>query len=217
MVVDFACFASGLGPQSTSPLHGASRCLRVRVSPGIALSDTQVQSDTRLQAGGCCMSTVLYGRFTTAAEIHPAVQPAADGDETAAQKAAALGQRIAALVPSEVLVVYGAVLASAVNKADDGSTTVTNPDLLKWSIPVLAIVSLILYAIARTGSWGRKDAGRIIIPPLAFIAWTLLTTTSGLPLFKAFSWISEGVEFLVGGVIAILLLSLAVRLTPTRP
>jgi hypothetical protein len=161
------------------------------------------------------MSTILYARATGAAEVR-LTNAAVGASETPSEKLSALAQRIAALVPAEVLVIYGAILAAAVTQGDDGTTTINNPGLLKWSIPVLALTSLSVYSIAKPSPWHGADVGRMFVPPLAFVTWTLLTGSTALSLWRWFSWLHGGAEWLAGGVVALLILTLATRLTPTQ-
>lgn len=161
------------------------------------------------------MSTIMYARLTREAENHDELRPT-DAGGTPAQRAAAFGERVAALVPSEVLLIYGFVLAVAVSKADDGSTTIKNSTLLKWSLPGLAALAILLFIIAKTGQWKPADWVRMLIPGVSFVAWTLLTTTSGLSLFSSFEWVANGVEFIVGAGLGAIMLALAVRYTPTN-
>src|SRR5881628_3249480 len=75
--------------------------------------------DADLCLGGRCseMSTFYYARTTRDAERRPALKLTADGDaDTPEQQVSALAQRLAALVPAEVLVAYGIGLALAVTK-----------------------------------------------------------------------------------------------------
>jgi hypothetical protein len=123
---------------------------------------------------------------------------------------------VAALVPSEVLLIWGIVLALAVEKEKDGSITVKDPQLLRWSVVVLAITSVVIYVFSKVFSvWNGRDYGRMIIPPFAFIAWTLLTGSTALSLWKWLEKVSGGWAWLIGGVIGGLMLALSSGLTPT--
>jgi hypothetical protein len=164
------------------------------------------------------MSAFVYGRATReieTAQVLAVTDPKAGG--AAAQKAAALAQRIAALVPADVLLVYGIILASATQTGDDGSTTVTKPSLLKWSVPVLMGLAVVLFLIGKLPAWTKGDFLRMLIPPFAFVTWTLLSGTNGVVLWKRFSGLTDGWEFLVAGPLAIVLLAVSVRLSPAPP
>jgi hypothetical protein len=137
------------------------------------------------------------------------------GAETPEQQASSLAQRLAGLVPSEVLIAYGIGLALAVTRNADGSTTVTRPGMLKWSIPILAALSLFGFLVTKT-HLTRVDAIRMLIPPLAFVAWTLLTGSSALSLWKRFDWVA-GIELYVGAVVGVVALFLSIRFTVKNP
>jgi hypothetical protein len=157
------------------------------------------------------MSTLVYGRLTRTATTTPQFR-AADGQmETPDQKLATIAQALAALVPAEVLAVHAGILAYATVVATDGTTTVTKPDVLKATLPVLLGVTVLLYLIARLPSWRRADWLRVLIPPGAFFAWTLLTGTSA-----ASPWFTydRGYLLLAGGAIGTVVIGLALRLTP---
>jgi hypothetical protein len=160
------------------------------------------------------VSTILYARLTGKVESSAALLAATAGDQTSAQQVAALAQRVAALVPSEALLLYGIALASATQKAEDGSITISDPQLLKWAVPILALACVAMYALAKSTKWLPVDFLRLIIPPGAFVAWTLFESTSGLTLWSWFSGLGTGWSFLVGGLIGMLLLALSGRLTP---
>jgi hypothetical protein len=162
------------------------------------------------------VSTIAYARVTRKAETHPLLAAATDDGDTPEQKASELAQRVAALVPSEVLLIWGIVLALAVDKGDDGSITIKDPQLLKWSLVVLGLTSLVIYVLSKAFSgWTNKDYGRMIVPPFAFIAWTLLTGSTALTLWKWFEKVTGGWAWLIGGVIGAIMLALSSGLTPT--
>jgi hypothetical protein len=163
------------------------------------------------------MSTYLYGRMTrTATETQEWRLTAAGDADTPVQKAAALAQKLAALVPAEVLIIHAAVLAGATKLEENGSTTVTKPEVLKWSLPILAAVCAGLYIIGRLPTWEKPwDFVRMMIGPTAFFAWTLLTGTSAATPW--FSGIDNLWLILIGGAIGVLLLGVADRLLPKQP
>ncbi|MBA4166407.1 MAG: hypothetical protein H0X41_02485 [Chitinophagaceae bacterium] len=83
----------------------------------------------------------------------------------------------AALVPAEVLTLH-ALFITQTTTAKDGTTTI---DLsyfvtLQWSFAGLILLSMLLYVWPRLtgGSWDRLDFVRMLIPPLAFVGWTML-------------------------------------------
>ncbi len=159
------------------------------------------------------MSSILYGRLTKTVESTPALQ-LTEAEPTPAERLAAFAQKVAALVPAEVLTVHAIVLAYATSSDDDGSTIVEKPDLLKATFVVLLITAAILYAIGRYGppAWKPVDWLRMILPAIAFAAWTMLTGTSAAtPWFED---IDRGWLLLAGGVAAALALAIADRVVP---
>jgi hypothetical protein len=59
------------------------------------------------------MSAFLYGRWTRSSQTEPSFAPAADTGKTPVQQAADFATKLAAVIPADVLTVYGFVLASA--------------------------------------------------------------------------------------------------------
>lgn len=164
------------------------------------------------------MSTILYARTTRRAEKNPLLAGLADGDgETGEQKASELAQKVAALVPAEVLLIWGAVLAEGVDADVDGNTTIVNGMLMKWSLVGGAGLAFLLYVIPKLiGGWDRKDWGRMIVPPFAFLAWTLLTGSTAHTLWGSpWDGIHDGWEWAIGGAIGALMIALSGALTPT--
>ena len=90
---------------------------------------------------------------------------------------------LAALIPGEVLALHAAILQFTMEeKIVDGQSTMVISELptLKWSFFGLIVVSIILYLVARkpkepgTHKLEWSDILRAAIPPLAFVAWTML-------------------------------------------
>jgi hypothetical protein len=94
---------------------------------------------------------------------------------------------LAALVPAEVLIGHGVILASAtqLTVAPDGksSTAITDPAALRvafWGLAVIAIFAYLSGRIVAARStqkaikWDRWDVVRALIPALAFVGWTML-------------------------------------------
>lgn len=94
---------------------------------------------------------------------------------------------LAVLVPAEVLVAHGAILATAtkLTTSPEGkaTTAITDPRALQvafWGLAVLASFVYIGGRIAGASSknqkvkWDRWDIARALIPALAFVGWTIL-------------------------------------------
>jgi hypothetical protein len=163
------------------------------------------------------VSAYLYGRWTRSSTIEPSFAPDPKTGRTPVQQAADFAVKLAAVVPADVLVVYGFVLASATESDDQGTTTVTNPTLLKWSLPVLAITASALFLLGKAPKLAKADWLRMLVPPAAFFAWTLITGSNPAALWSTLPAITGGWEFLLGGVIGLLALGVAAALTPPPP
>lgn len=141
------------------------------------------------------MSTLLYAALceqrerapanTSKGQADPAVV-AADATSEEKQVAAAAGKpgvssfvdAMAALVPAEVLLAHGILieLGTRTQEAPGGEsvTTITEPGALKTLFIALLVTSLALYVIGHMRSWQGVDFLRMLFPPLAFAAWTML-------------------------------------------
>jgi len=84
----------------------------------------------------------------------------------------------AALVPAEVLAIH-ALIFSVTTKVENNVTIITAPGTLKAAFFGLIALSIFLYLLARlcqnkAGKWEGLDYLRMLIPPAAFIGWTML-------------------------------------------
>jgi hypothetical protein len=95
--------------------------------------------------------------------------------------------------------------------------SVDDPNKLKWTVPVIFVFAAFMYVAGRRGL-KLKDRGeyvRLIIPGLAFVAWTLVTGAPGLTLWGWFDWV-RGMEAYVGVLVGGVALGLA-TLLPNPP
>jgi len=92
---------------------------------------------------------------------------------------------LAALVPAEVLTLHALILTvttttaaqvttAAATASPVAVTTISDPTTLKWAFAGLIVLSIILYVVPRFKNWELLDYVRAAIPPLAFVAWTML-------------------------------------------
>jgi hypothetical protein len=81
----------------------------------------------------------------------------------------------AALVPAEVLVAHASFLTFTTQTANE-VVTITKPQALTIAFYALIVVSAGLYIAGRlkAAKWDNWDYARMLIPPLAFVGWTML-------------------------------------------
>jgi hypothetical protein len=82
---------------------------------------------------------------------------------------------LAALVPAEVLTLHALIL-SVTTRIQDNVTTITEATTLQFAFYGLLVVSAGLYVVVRVMAkkWDPLDWLRMLIPPLAFVGWTML-------------------------------------------
>lgn len=118
------------------------------------------------------MSTLAYAAFTTRRE------QAAPGSSRSGSPpgVGTYVDALAALVPSEVLTLHGVILAVTTGKNPDGSIVITDAQTLRYAFAGLLALSAVLYVATRlrAGKWDRLDVARMLIPPSAFLGWTML-------------------------------------------
>jgi hypothetical protein len=133
------------------------------------------------------MSTIVYATLEAKRKNSPrnkSTGEAAPGFGTYVDAAAAL-------VPAEVLALHAAIL-TVTAKTSNKTTTITDAATLRWSFVGLIVLSIALYVVPRLAA-GRKDwadVGRALIPPAAFVAWTMLQRATAFD--AAFPKLSEG-------------------------
>lgn len=85
---------------------------------------------------------------------------------------------VAALIPAEVLGLHAVILSFTTETTQDASgnslTTITDPQTLIWSFWALIGLSTFLYLARRTQEFRKLDLVRMLIPPAALVAWTIL-------------------------------------------
>ncbi len=89
---------------------------------------------------------------------------------------------MAALVPAEVLSLHAIILTftTASKKDEKGviSTSISDPEVLSWVFWGLIILSILLFFVSRVGKLDKFDWLRALIPPFAFVCWTMLQKTT---------------------------------------
>lgn len=117
------------------------------------------------------MSTLAYAQLTTKRDdARPSTSTS-----TAPPGVKTYVDALAALVPAEVLTLHALVL-SVTTKVESNVTRITEVATLRWAFVGLLVVSVGLYVAPRLldKKWDRLDLLRMLIPPLAFVGWTML-------------------------------------------
>lgn len=117
------------------------------------------------------MSTIAYAMLTNRRD---AAKP---GTSTTAEAPGVKTyiDALAALVPAEALSLHAAVI-SLTTKIDGVTTTITHPGVLEGAFWGLLAVAVISYLAPRylASKLDKFDVVRALIPPLAFVGWTML-------------------------------------------
>ena len=120
------------------------------------------------------MSTLLYAQLTSKRE------EATPGTSTSTSPPGiqSFVDVLAALVPAEVLAAHAVVISFTTttekNQVGELVTTTTQPGTLRWVFVAFFLLGILLYAVGHGKHWDRWDFVRMLIPPLAFVGWTML-------------------------------------------
>lgn len=117
------------------------------------------------------MSTIAYAQLTSRRDASTPVT----STTTSPPGVKTYVDTMAALVPSEVLTLHALMLEQGTT-VEGTKTTISDPQTLLVAFVGLLIVSMGLYAVPRllAKKWDALDGFRILIPPLAFVGWTML-------------------------------------------
>jgi hypothetical protein len=151
--------------------------------------------------GDLIMSTLAYAALTTKRSL-------AMPDTSSSTQAPGVStwvDSLASLVPAEVLAVHGALLAVLTAPDKAGGTIIVDAPTLTGVFYALIVVSMLLYAGSRVMAhlWDRLDYVRILIPPLAFVGWTMLQRATAFD--AAFPGVSSGLRTTIALIGAVLL------------
>jgi hypothetical protein len=120
------------------------------------------------------MSTIAFAALTT--RRNQVAKGAKDA--TLSPDVKSYVDMVAALVPAEVLTVHAMILSltttTTTGTTGDATTAITDPAALKLAFWGLVVLSVVLYVVPRFRTRDRLDLGRVLIPPAAFVAWTML-------------------------------------------
>jgi hypothetical protein len=117
------------------------------------------------------MSTIAYAAITTRREEAP--------PGTSKAQSPGVGvfvDALAALVPAEVLSLHALILTATTSKTAEGQFKITAQSTLSYAFFGLVALSIFLYVVTRVTkkAWTNLDYARMLIPPLAFVGWTML-------------------------------------------
>lgn len=149
------------------------------------------------------MSTFAYARLTN---LRDAATP---GTSTTTQTPG-VGKYVdslAALVPAEVLSLHAVILTFTM-KTVGNTTQIDLPDgkpTLFWSFWGCVVLATVIYLVGRGNKVDRYDWIRAAIPPVAFVAWTMLQRATA---FDAVSADLHAIPRMAIGIFVAVILSL---------
>lgn len=149
--------------------------------------------------GGATMSTLAYAQLTNMRDL------ATPGtSSTTSPGVGTYADTLAALVPAEVLSVHALVISATTEMMNNG-TIITDMSTLKLAFWGFILVSIGFYIVPRWfgGRLDRLDFLRVLIPPLAFIGWTMLQRTTAFD--AAFPSVTATQRTVIGLFLAIVL------------
>jgi cellobiose-specific phosphotransferase system component IIC len=120
------------------------------------------------------MSSLAYGALTRKREE---AQPGRSTDDESPGLKTHI-DALAALVPAEVLAAHAAVLSFTTETTEspngEKTTSITDAATLRWVFVALLALSIAFYIGGHLRkSWDKWDWLRMLIPPAAFVGWTM--------------------------------------------
>lgn len=170
------------------------------------------------------MSTIAYGSMTNQRERAPDVSRSLGADKGVSSYLDA----VAALVPAEVLSLHAVIvsLTTSTGEAGSNAATITEPGVLHGAFYALIVLSIALYLASRFMDRGDGvklswfDVARACIPPLAFVAWTMLQPLTAFDAMQLqFDILAEvtGAARTVGALFLAVALGIAATVLATLP
>jgi hypothetical protein len=158
------------------------------------------------------MSTIAYAAIT---EQREEAKGGTSGKKEGTTGVGTYLDAVAALIPAEVLALHALIIGLAAGS--DGKV----PESARWPLTgaliALAVMSTVLYVAARRmqKKWnGKLDPFRMLIPPLAFVCWTMLQRATMFDAaFPRLDVLTRMITALIGAV----LLGLAASALADRP
>ena len=106
---------------------------------------------------------------------------------------------LASLVPAEVLSVHAVMLTFTTDTDGQGVTKITQPGALQFVFWALVVLSMVIYVSGKWKQWDQRWGYiRVLIPPLAFVGWTMLQKST------AFDAVAPGMNSALRDAIAII-------------
>jgi hypothetical protein len=152
------------------------------------------------------MSTLAYAQLTNMRDL------AAPGtSSTTSPGVGTYADTLAALVPAEVLSVHALVISATTEMMNNG-TVITDMPTLRLAFWGFILVSIGFYIVPRWfgGRLDRLDVIRVLIPPLAFVGWTMLQRTTAFD--AAFPSVTPTQRTVAGLFLAVVLAAAAAML-----
>lgn len=160
------------------------------------------------------MSTIAYARLTRRREESRPAEPGSmiDSAATDPKVPSPVGKAtidaFAALVPAEVLVAHATILQVTTKTVDD-VTTITQKGTLAFAFWALTIASAVIYLIAKAPKFDRADGLRVLIPPVAFVGWTMVQKMTA---FDAAFGMNEAMRIAIPVIAALIVTAAATSL-----
>jgi hypothetical protein len=170
------------------------------------------------------MSSVAFGALTTRREN------SASGTSKSVQPPGLNSyiDILTALVPAEVLAIHATILSIVATSNSQGQTQITDPTTARWAFWLLLALSAVLFVLGRGAApatpgnqdagwrsaqpqWEWQDAIRLLIPPIAFVGWTMLEPVSAWNAVAPH--VSAGMRVLLATVGAVALAAVTKALT----
>ncbi|SED53237.1 hypothetical protein SAMN04489727_8255 [Amycolatopsis tolypomycina] len=164
------------------------------------------------------MSVIGYGVLTRLRTQAPADQ----SQTVEAPSMRVIVDGLAALVPGEILILHGAIVAWATvtttteeQGVEKVASTFDASSVHWFAFWILVAVCALLYVIARTrreggSSWSGVDFVRMLLPAAAFAAWALLG--KGTLADSTFGDMNGGLRLAIGGCLGVVVAAAAVAL-----
>lgn len=150
------------------------------------------------------MSTIVYAELTNKREA----APARTSTTTSQPGMKTYVDALSALIPAEVMTLHALTL-SATTEIEGTITRISAADSLRFAFWGLILISLFFYTAPRLAGrhWDRLDWVRMLLPPLAFVAWTMLQRSTAFD--AAFPGVSDASRTVGGLFLAAVLCAMA--------